>query len=180
MGPVYPALQRAEAHLRSGEVEAVRQAISRYELVELLREASGVRHARAPGLNEPLAVVSQDLDRSHGDVDLAQSRAAAIAAPGRSVALLQTGMAGRVTCSRPACGARSPNLYGSHKRKRRSPLGDKQAAKARRRENREEREREKAERTGDSPAQKAEQARRRDEAAGERKPKSPGGSSNAA
>lgn len=39
-------------------------------------------------------------------------------------------------------------------------MGDKQAAKQRRRENREEREREKAERTGDSPAQESEQIRR--------------------
>ncbi len=41
-------------------------------------------------------------------------------------------------------------------------MGEKQAAKQRRRENREEREREKAARTGDSPAQDAEAARRRD------------------
>jgi hypothetical protein len=47
-------------------------------------------------------------------------------------------------------------------------LADKQAAKLRRRENREEREREKATRTGDSPAQKAEQQRRRDEASADR------------
>jgi hypothetical protein len=47
-------------------------------------------------------------------------------------------------------------------------LGDKQAAKLRRRDNREQRERDKAERTGDSPAQKAEQARRDDEAAAAR------------
>jgi hypothetical protein len=47
-------------------------------------------------------------------------------------------------------------------------LADKQAAKLRRRENREQREREKAARTGDSPAQKAEQTRRRDEASADR------------
>ena len=41
-------------------------------------------------------------------------------------------------------------------------LGDKQAAKQRRRENRDEREREKASRTGESPAQDAEAVRRRD------------------
>jgi hypothetical protein len=39
-------------------------------------------------------------------------------------------------------------------------LGEKQAAKQRRREKREEREREKAERTGESPAQDAEAVRR--------------------
>ena len=43
-------------------------------------------------------------------------------------------------------------------------MADKQTAKRRRRDNREQRDREKATRTGDSPAQKAEQARRRDEA----------------
>jgi hypothetical protein len=47
-------------------------------------------------------------------------------------------------------------------------LGDKQAAKLRRRDNREQRERDKAERTGDSPAQKAEQARRDDETSADR------------
>jgi hypothetical protein len=41
-------------------------------------------------------------------------------------------------------------------------LGEKQAAKKRRRENRDEREREKAARTGTSPAQDAEAVRRRD------------------
>ena len=41
-------------------------------------------------------------------------------------------------------------------------LGDKQAAKQRRRENRDQREREKAARTGESPAQDAEAIRRRD------------------
>jgi hypothetical protein len=40
-------------------------------------------------------------------------------------------------------------------------LGEKQAAKRRRRENRDEREREKAARKGQSPAQKAEAVRRR-------------------
>jgi hypothetical protein len=50
-------------------------------------------------------------------------------------------------------------------------LADKQAAKLRRRDNREQREREKAARTGDSPAQKAEQTRRRDEASADSKPK---------
>lgn len=39
-------------------------------------------------------------------------------------------------------------------------MGDKQAAKQRRRENREVRDREKAERTGASPAQEAEKVRR--------------------
>lgn len=48
-------------------------------------------------------------------------------------------------------------------------MGDKQAAKLRRRDNREQREREKAARTGDSPAQKAEQTRRQNEASAERK-----------
>jgi len=52
---------------------------------------------------------------------------------------------------------------------RENVLGDKQAAKLRRRDNREQREREKAARTGDSPAQKAEQTRRRKEASAERK-----------
>jgi hypothetical protein len=47
-------------------------------------------------------------------------------------------------------------------------LADKQAAKLRRRDNRQQREREKATRTGDSPAQKAEQARTRNEASGDR------------
>ena len=41
-------------------------------------------------------------------------------------------------------------------------MGDKQAAKKRRREKRDEREREKSERTGTSPAQDAEAIRRRD------------------
>jgi hypothetical protein len=58
-------------------------------------------------------------------------------------------------------------------------LADKQAAKLRRRENREQREREKATRTGDSPAQKAEQARRRDEASADRKAKNPGAGGDA-
>lgn len=48
-------------------------------------------------------------------------------------------------------------------------LGDKQAAKLRRRDNREQREREKAARTGESPAQKAEQIRGQNEASAERK-----------
>jgi hypothetical protein len=58
-------------------------------------------------------------------------------------------------------------------------LAEKQTAKLRRRENREQREREKAARTGDSPAQKAEQARRRDEASADRnvKNRSEGGDS---
>jgi hypothetical protein len=47
-------------------------------------------------------------------------------------------------------------------------MGEKQAAKLHRRDNRAEREREKVARTGDSPAQKAEQARRRDEASADR------------
>jgi hypothetical protein len=42
-------------------------------------------------------------------------------------------------------------------------LGDKQAAKQRRRENREQRERDKEARKGESPAQKAEQVRRENE-----------------
>jgi hypothetical protein len=54
-------------------------------------------------------------------------------------------------------------------------LAEKQAAKLRRRDNREQREREKATRSGDSPAQKAEQARRRDEASAERNAKNRGG-----
>ena len=41
-------------------------------------------------------------------------------------------------------------------------MGEKQAAKRRRRENRDEREREKASRKGESPAQTAEAVRRRD------------------
>lgn len=68
----------------------------------------------------------------------------------------------------------------AHTSERKDPLGDKQAAKARRRDNREQREREKAARTGDSPAQKAEQTRRRDEAAAERNPKSRSGGGEAA
>jgi hypothetical protein len=59
-------------------------------------------------------------------------------------------------------------------------LADKQAAKLRRRDNREQREREKATRTGDSPAQKGEQARRRDEASADRKAKNPSGGGAAA
>lgn len=59
-------------------------------------------------------------------------------------------------------------------------LADKQAAKLRRRENREQREREKASRTGDSPAQKAEQARRRNEATADRKTTDRGGRDDAA
>ena len=47
-------------------------------------------------------------------------------------------------------------------------MAEKQAAKRRRRDKREEREREKATRTGDSPAQKAEQTRRRNEASADR------------
>jgi hypothetical protein len=54
-------------------------------------------------------------------------------------------------------------------------MADKQAAKLRRRENRDQREREKATRTGDSPAQKAEQTRRRNEASADRDPKNRGG-----
>jgi hypothetical protein len=54
-------------------------------------------------------------------------------------------------------------------------MADKQAAKLRRRENRDQREREKATRTGDSPAQKAEQTRRRNEAAADRDLKNRGG-----
>jgi hypothetical protein len=42
-------------------------------------------------------------------------------------------------------------------------LGDKQAAKQRRRENRDERERAKTERSGESPAQEAESIRRQNE-----------------
>jgi hypothetical protein len=58
-------------------------------------------------------------------------------------------------------------------------LADKQAAKLRRRANRERREREKATRTGDSPAQKAEQARRRDEASADRDLKNRSGGGDA-
>jgi hypothetical protein len=59
-------------------------------------------------------------------------------------------------------------------------LADKQAAKRRRRDNREQRAREKATRTGDSPAQKAEQARRRNEASADPDPKNrPGGGDTA-
>jgi hypothetical protein len=54
-------------------------------------------------------------------------------------------------------------------------LADKQAAKLRRRDNREQREREKGTRTGDSPAQKAEQTRRRNEAFADRDLKNRGG-----
>jgi hypothetical protein len=54
-------------------------------------------------------------------------------------------------------------------------LADKQAAKLRRRDNREQREREKATRTGDSPAQTAEHARRRNEASADRELKNRGG-----
>jgi hypothetical protein len=59
-------------------------------------------------------------------------------------------------------------------------LADKQTAKLRRRENREQRERDKATRTGDSPAQKAEKVRRRDEASGDRSPKDRSGGGDAA
>jgi hypothetical protein len=59
-------------------------------------------------------------------------------------------------------------------------LADKQAAKLRRRDTREQREREKATRTGDSPAQKAEQSRRRNEASADRNLKDRGGDSDAA
>ena len=58
-------------------------------------------------------------------------------------------------------------------------MADKQAAKLRRRENREEREREKATRSGDSPAQKAEQGRRRDEASADRNVKNRSGGGDA-
>jgi hypothetical protein len=58
-------------------------------------------------------------------------------------------------------------------------LADKQAAKLRRRDNREQREREKATRTGDSPAQKAEQTRRRNEASADRDLKNRGGGGDA-
>jgi hypothetical protein len=60
-------------------------------------------------------------------------------------------------------------VYGYSDRE--DSLADKQAAKLRRRENREQREQEKATRTGDSPAQKAEQTRRRDEASADPKVK---------
>jgi hypothetical protein len=59
-------------------------------------------------------------------------------------------------------------------------LADKQAAKLRRRENREQREREKASRTGDSPAQKAEQTRRRNEASADQNAKDRSGRGDAA
>jgi hypothetical protein len=58
-------------------------------------------------------------------------------------------------------------------------LADKQAAKLRRRDNREQREREKAMRTGDSPAQKAEQTRRRNEASADRDLKNRSGGGDA-
>jgi hypothetical protein len=58
-------------------------------------------------------------------------------------------------------------------------LADKQAAKLRRRDNREQREREKATRTGDSPAQKAEQTRRRNEASADRDLKNRSGGGDA-
>jgi hypothetical protein len=61
------------------------------------------------------------------------------------------------------------------RKKREYSLAEKQAAKLRRRDNREQREREKATRSGDSPAQKAEQARRRDEASADRNAKNRGG-----
>ena len=54
---------------------------------------------------------------------------------------------------------RAPRGVGA-KPRRESSLGDKQAAKQRRRENRDERERAKDERSGKSPAQKAEAIRR--------------------
>jgi hypothetical protein len=59
-------------------------------------------------------------------------------------------------------------------------LADKQAAKLRRRENREQREHEKATRSGDSPAQKAEQTRRSDEASADRNLKNRSEGGNAA
>jgi hypothetical protein len=59
-------------------------------------------------------------------------------------------------------------------------LADKQAAKLRRRDNREQREREKATRTGDSPAQKAEHTRRRNEASADRGLKNRGRGGDAA
>jgi hypothetical protein len=58
-------------------------------------------------------------------------------------------------------------------------LADKQAAKLRRRDNREQREREKAARTGDSPAQKAEQTRRLNEASADRNLKNRSGGGDA-
>lgn len=59
-------------------------------------------------------------------------------------------------------------------------MADKQAAKLRRRDNREQREREKATRTGDSPAQKAEHTRRRNEASADRDLKNRGRGGDAA
>jgi hypothetical protein len=64
--------------------------------------------------------------------------------------------------------------------RRENALADKQAAKLRRRDNREQREREKATRTGDSPAQKGEQTRRRKEASGEQQVKNRGKRDDAA
>jgi hypothetical protein len=58
-------------------------------------------------------------------------------------------------------------------------MAEKQAAKLRRRDNREQREREKATRSGDSPAQKAEHARRRDEASADRNVKNRSGGGDA-
>ena len=59
-------------------------------------------------------------------------------------------------------------------------MADKQAAKLRRRDKREQREREKATRTGDSPAQKAEQTRRRNEASADRDVKKRDGAGDSA
>jgi hypothetical protein len=53
------------------------------------------------------------------------------------------------------------SVWVSATSRRETSLGEKQEAKRRRRENREERERDKASRTGDSPAQQAEGVRRR-------------------
>jgi hypothetical protein len=58
-------------------------------------------------------------------------------------------------------------------------LADKQAAKLRRRDNREQREREKATRSGESPAQKAEQTRRQNETSADRDVKKRSGSRDA-
>jgi hypothetical protein len=60
------------------------------------------------------------------------------------------------------------DLYSLGRLTKGDVLAEKQAAKRRRRDNREQREREKATRSGDSPAQKAEQARRHNEASADR------------
>jgi hypothetical protein len=77
---------------------------------------------------------------------------------------------------RALCSSRNVTAHSG----REDVLADKQAAKLRRRDNREQREREKATRTGDSPAQKAEQTRRRNEASADRNLKNRAESGDAA